>query len=163
MTPPAFPAPSDLDAQLAALRHAFADARPPSGTDDAIAAAIASAQRKASTTRPQRAVGVRWLAWPLALAASIAVLSFIGRSVPPAAVIAEPAIVRVSEVDTFMPVVSLADIQGAVETLVVPARLPRTTLAALGLPIDPARAADAVDTELLVRPDGAVLAVRVVF
>jgi hypothetical protein len=36
------------------------------------------------------------------------------------------------------------------------------SLAQFGLPVDPARAADAIDAELLVRLDGAVLAVRFV-
>ena len=162
MTPAAHDPATDLDGQLAALKHAVADALPPTATDRAIAAAIAHAQREAAAAA-QRPVGERWLAWPLALAASIAVLSFIVRTVPPAAVLAEPTVAAISDTDTFMPVVSMADIQSAGDTLVVPARLPRTTLAALGLPIDPARAADAVDTELLVRPDGAVLAVRFVY
>ena len=65
--------------------------------------------------------------------------------------------------DEFMPVVPLADIERAGDALVVSARLPRTTLAQLGLPVDPARAAEAIDTELLVRRDGSVLAVRFVY
>jgi hypothetical protein len=60
-------------------------------------------------------------------------------------------------------VVPIADIERAGDALVVPAKLPRTTLAQLGLPINPARAADTIDTELLVRRDGAVLAVRFVY
>ena len=47
--------------------------------------------------------------------------------------------------------------------MVVQARLPRTTVAQLGLPINPARAADAIEAELLVRRDGSVLAVRFVY
>jgi len=45
---------------------------------------------------------------------------------------------------------------------VVPARMPRMALAQFGLPVNPARAGEAIDTELLVRPDGAVLALRFV-
>ena len=63
----------------------------------------------------------------------------------------------------FMPVVPIADIERAGDTMVVPARLPRMTLAQLGLPVNPARAADAIDTELLVRRDGSVLAVRFIY
>ena len=36
------------------------------------------------------------------------------------------------------------------------------TLAQFGLPVNPARAVEAIDTELLVRRDGAVLALRFV-
>ena len=153
---------SALDQQFAALKEAVADSAPPASTDRAIASAIAKAKAK-----PRRATGPRgdrWLAWPLALAASIAVLSFIVRSLPPEAVVAEPAPgAHASGSSDFLPVVPMADIESAGDALVVPAKLPRTTLAQLGLPINPARAADTIDTELLVRRDGAVLAVRFVY
>lgn len=149
---------SELDRGLAALRGAVADASPPPETDRAVAAAIARAQR--APRRGSRYTS-RWLAFPLALAASIAVLSFVVRWLPPEAVVAEPA--AISGGDEFMPVVPLADIERASDALVVPARLPRTTLAQLGLPINPARAADTIDAELLVRPDGSVLAVRFIY
>ena len=154
------PYTSDLDRHLAALKEAVADAAPPPSTDRAVAAAIARAQR--TPRRASKARSDRWLAWPLGLAATIAVLSVIVRSLPPEAVVAEPAS-RVAGGDEFLPVVPMADIERAVDTLVVPAKLPRTTLAQLGLPINPARAADTIDTELLVRRDGAVLAVRFVY
>ncbi len=164
-----------LDRRLAQLRDSVVDALPPATTDDAIAAAIAHATRQPAQAgiaargggarigaRDARTPSDRWLAWPLALAASIAVLSFIVRTVPPSAIVAEP-MAMVSDADAFLPVVPLADIERAGDTMVVSARVPRTTLAAMGLPIDPARAAEAVDTELLVRGDGSVLAVRFVF
>ncbi|MFO1412321.1 MAG: hypothetical protein U1F10_00090 [Burkholderiales bacterium] len=149
---------ADLDRRFAQLKADVADAVPPPAVDAAIAAAIARAQRKPDTPRGRE----RWLAWPLALAASIAVLSFVVRSVPPEAVLAEPALAKQASGHDFMPVVPLADLEAASDTLVVPARLQRMTLAQLGLPVNPARAADAIDTELLVRSDGAVLAVRFV-
>jgi len=151
---------AELDRQFAALKESVADAMPPEATDRAVATAIARAQR--SPRRKARPPGDRWLAWPLALAASMAVLSLIVRSLPPEAVVAEPT-ARAAGSDDFVPVVPIADIERAGDTLVVPAKLPRTTLAQLGLPINPARAADAIDTELLVRRDGAVLAVRFVY
>jgi len=148
-----------LDRRLAALKDAVAAELPPTATDRAVAAAISRARR---TTRAT-ARGDRWLAWPLALAASIAVLSVVVRSLPPEAVVPDAAVVAQASGDAFMPVVPIADIESATDALVVPARLPRTTLAQLGLPINPARAADAIDTELLVRRDGSVLAVRFVY
>jgi hypothetical protein len=151
--------PNDpLDRRLAALKDAVAAEIPPAATDRAIAAAIARARRPRAAPS-----GDRWLAWPLALAASIAVLSFVVRSLPPEAVVPDAAVTAQAAGDEFMPVVPMADIEGATDALVVPARLPRTTLAQLGLPIDPARAADAIDAELLVRRDGSVLAVRFVY
>jgi hypothetical protein len=157
-------APSDLDRQLAALKGAVADAVPPPATDEAVAAAITRAQRKSARGRPDPRNGDRWLAWPLALAASIAVLSLVVRSLPPEAVMAEPAAPFArTAADDFMALVPLADIEKAGDAMVVSARLPRMTLAQLGLPVNPARAADAIDTELLVRRDGSVLAVRFVY
>lgn len=155
--------PFDLDREFAALKASTADALPPQTVDRAIADAIGHAQRTAGRAGDARRSGTRWLAWPLALAASIAVLSFVVRSVPPAAVSSEPAYAAATAAgDDFMPVVPIGDIEKAADAVVVSARLPRMTLAQLGLPVNPARAADAVDTELLVRPDGAVLAVRFV-
>ena len=154
---------SDLDRRLAALKEATADALPPPSTDRAVEAAIARAKRAPPPAARSR--GERWLAWPLALAASIAVLSFVVHSLPPETVVApetKPVATRTGG-DEFMPVVPIADIERARDALVVPARLPRMTLAQLGLPINPARAADAIDTELLVRRDGSVLAVRFVY
>ena len=148
-----------LDRRLAALKDAVVAELPPTATDRAVAAAISRARR---TTRAT-ARGDRWLAWPLALAASIAVLSVVVRSLPPEAVVPDAAVIAQAAGDEFMPVVPIADIESATDALVVPARLPRTTLAQLGLPINPARAADAIDTELLVRRDGSVLAVRFVY
>jgi hypothetical protein len=156
------PDPSALDVQLAALKGAVAAALPPPATDQAIAAAIARAQRKSA--RGSARSGTGWVAWPLALAASIAVLSVIVRSLPPGAVTAEPSAPAASAAgDEFMPVVPLSDIESAGDAMVVSARLPRMTLAQLGLPVNPARAADAIDTELLIRRDGSVLAVRFVY
>ena len=150
-----------LDRGFAALKASVADELPPAATDRAIDAAILGAASRSRRSR-QAANGDRWLAWPIALAASIAILSFVVRSLPPEAVVAEPVAFTAAG-DEFMPVVPMADIERAGDALVVPARLPRTTLAQLGLPINPARAADAIDAELLVRRDGSVLAVRFVY
>ena len=147
---------TDLDCRFAALKATVEGEHPPPAVDRAVAAAVA----RASRVPPATARSDRWLAWPLALAATIAVLSFVVRTLPPEAVVATP--IRASG-DEFLPVVPMADIERAVDTLVVPASLPRTTLAQLGLPINPARAADAIDAELLVRRDGSVLAVRFVY
>ncbi len=150
-----------LDRGLAALKQSASGEMPPPSTDRAIDVAIQAAAARARRSRTSTRAD-RWLAWPIALAASIAVLSFVVRSLPPEAVVAEPAAFKASG-DEFMPVVPIAEIEHAGDALVVPARLPRTTLAQLGLPINPARAADAIDAELLVRRDGSVLAVRFVY
>lgn len=73
-------------------------------------------------------------------------------------------------VDTgFMPVVSAAEWQralgslrsdGQAAVLLMPAELPRERLALMGLPYDPGRAAEPVRAELMLNPDGQLLAVR---
>ena len=61
-----------------------------------------------------------------------------------------------------MPVVPREELARTGDAYVMPARMPRMALAQFGLPVNPARAAEPIDAELLVRPDGAVLAVRFV-
>jgi hypothetical protein len=147
------PAFSELDRRLADLRDATAHLEPPAATDAAIAAATRSTAR-----RPASRHG--WIAWPLALAATLAIVSILVRSLVAPEVEADtvPASVRAA----FTPVVPIEEIEGTGDAVVVPARVQRMTLTQLGLPVDPARADDAVDTELLVRRDGALLAYRFV-
>jgi hypothetical protein len=147
--------PCNLDVQLAALRDETRQLEPPMSTDDAVAAAVRAAARWRPAGRHA------WIAWPLAIAASVVLVSFLLRSfaitpddVPLAAAPPRHA--------AFTPVVPLAEIESSEEAVVVPARVPRMTLAQFGVPIDPARADDTVDTELLVRRDGALLAYRFV-
>ena len=152
-----------LDDRLRALSGALSDAGPPDAVDRSIAAAIASAKkRRRRAAMPARA-WERWLAWPIALAASIFAISFVVRQAQEATVspaLAADALQRVSE--AFVPMVAQDVIDRAGDAYLVSARLPRTALAEMGLPVNPERIGEAVDAELLVRPDGAVLALRFV-
>ena len=147
----------ELDRRLVALRDRAATFEPPVAVDAALAAAARSAAR-AGGRRPGRHA---WIAWPLALAAALALLSFVVRSLAPVHDGATDALPAAAHLQ-FTPVVPLAEIEETGDALVVPARVPRMTLAQFGVPVDPARADDAVDTELLVRRDGALLAFRFV-
>ena len=150
-----------LDARFAALRLATADARPPAATDRGVADAIARARTaRPAASRPR----FRWPAWPVwAAFATAAAIALVMLRPLPTAVVDDPLRVADSPADdAFVPVVPLADIEKAGDALVVPARVPRMTLAELGFPVNPARAADAVDAELLVRGDGSLLAVRLI-
>ena len=60
-----------LDDRLRALSAALADAGPPAGVDRAIAAAIAAKSRRPDRDDPRPWILERWLAWPVALVASI--------------------------------------------------------------------------------------------
>ena len=79
----------NLDLQLAALKDAVAHEGPPVSVDQAISARIAAATAANARAggRPAKRSdalrGDRWLAWPLALAASMVALSFVVRSLPP--------------------------------------------------------------------------------
>jgi hypothetical protein len=150
-----------LDARFAALRLATADALPPAETDRAIADAIA----RARAARPQATrARFRWPAWPVwAAFATAAAIALVMLRPLPTAVVDDPLRAADSAADdAFVPVVPLADIERSGDALVVPARVPRTTLAELGFPVNPAHGADAVDAELLVRGDGSLLAVRLI-
>ena len=152
---PEFP---EIDRRLEALRDAAQGWNPPLTLDEALAARVAAA-----ATRPPRAREPRhWIAWPLALAATLAIVSFAVR-----ALLADPgdppqAAVRSATGERFNLVVPLAELERVDDARVVPARVPRLTLAQWGVPVDPARAAEPVDAQLLVRRDGALLAWRVV-
>lgn len=162
MTPPH----PQLDARLAALRDAIADEAPPLSTDRAIAAAVARAARDGTRKPGALRRFDAWFAWPLALAASITLLSLVIRTVPPSSLAdpapAGPAVQDLPVTASFMPLVPLAELERAGDAMIVPARMSRMSLAQFGLPVDPARAADAIDAEVLVRSDGAMLALRFV-
>lgn len=158
---PRHDAPHPLDDRLAALRSEVSTLEPPASTDRAIAAATARAMRKRERTGLAPRMAERWLAWPVALAASIGLVAVAVRQMPSDEIAALPA-ATTSASSRFMPVVPVAEIERSSDAYVVPARMPRMALAEFGLPVNPARAGEAIDTELLVRPDGAVLALRFV-
>jgi hypothetical protein len=149
----------ELDRRFAALRDAAADWTPPASIDAAVAAAAARAAR-----RPRRVTASApraWIVAPLALAASIALVAVIVRTLSPHAPEPAPAAATLKH-PTFTPVVPMTAIADTPDAYVVSARVPRMTFAQFGVPIDPARADVPVDAELLVRRDGALLAYRFV-
>ena len=153
-----------LDRRLSALKRELATLRPPLEVERGLAAAIAEAERasRALNTRPNRPGWTRyerWLAWPLALAAALGFITWTLRA-PPAGETALPQAARAPVATDFIPVVPVTDIAQTRGAYVVSTRVPRTMLADFGLPVSPARAAEPVAGELLVRGDGTVLAVR---
>jgi len=149
-----------LDRSLAALKHELSQLDPSANVRHGLDAAIAAA-RQGHEGGAQRGWRIResWLAWPLALAAAIGVITWTLRTTrdggtPEVPTAAAPAATQ------FIPLVPIADIEQTRGAYVVSAPMPRTMLAELGLPVSPARAADPIESELLVRADGTVLAVR---
>ena len=153
---------TELDRQLASLRTSVASLAPPDRVDRAIAAAIAL-DRGAGRSR-WRVARPAWLAPSAALAAMLAVVAIVGHDAMRAPTLdaGTSAVARETDRAWFLPVVPVTELAQADDAWVVSAQLSRMTLAQLGLPVDPAQAAEVVDTELLVRPDGALLAVRFV-
>jgi len=154
-----------LDDQLRALSVALEGSGPPESVDRAIAAAVAKQHRTRRDDVERRPrYFERWLAWPVALAASIFAISIIVRQAPPEDFVPALSADAMREgAQSFTPVASAEEIARAGDTFLMPARLPRVTLAQLGFPVDPERIGEAVETELLVRADGAVLALRFVY
>jgi len=155
---------ADLDDALTELRAATRDLAPPATLDAAIARAI---RGRDAALRRQRIF--RALLVPIALAATVTGIALVNRSLlapdapargDAAAVAAGP---RTEAGGTaFVPLVSIAELEHTRETLVVAMQLPRTSLGEFGVAVNPARAGDSVPAELLIRPDGAVLAIRFV-
>jgi len=150
-----------LDDRLAALKLELASLEPPPSTDRAVAAAIERATRKRARSALAPRMLERWLAWPVALAASIGLLAVAVRPMLGGEPAAPPIEARAAS-PSFMPLVPVAEIERSSDAYVVPARVPRMALAQFGFPVNPARAGEAIETELLIRPDGAVLALRFV-
>jgi len=156
-----------LDGRLSALKRELATLRPPLEVERGLAAAITEAARasrtsSASKVKPERSAPAsrqRWLAWPLALAAALGLVTWTLRAPSPDE-IAPPQAAPASVATDFIPVVPVADIAQTRGAYVVSTQVPRTMLADFGLPVSPARAAEPVTGELLVRGDGTVLAVR---
>jgi hypothetical protein len=155
---------NELDRQLAALRVSVASLDPPERVDRAIADAVEHNAGGRRARRAWRLAQPAWLTASVALAATVAFVAIVGRDAmrTPALDANPPPAAADSDRLWFLPVVPVAELAKTEDALVVSAQLSRITLAQLGLPIDPALAADVVDTELLVRPDGGLLAVRFV-
>src|SRR5690242_21703066 len=132
-----------------------------SSVDRALTAAIARAERAAAApVRPWRRA-LRDYALPASavFAASLAIMVWMLRT-PPAEPVTEQAVTAPPAATEFIPIVPVADIARTRGAYVVSTQMPRTMLADFGLPVSPTRAADSVASELLVRADGTVLAVR---
>jgi hypothetical protein len=149
-----------LDPWLAAARADLAGRMPPGWIEPALAARRSErlllrrlrADRPAPTAPRRRWRLAPWVAVPVGLAAMVALgaaLVFL-RTEPPATP-RGPAFVALTPLET---------IAAEPRPVVIASDVPRAQLAALGLPVDPARADLPVRAEFLVSQRGAVLAVR---
>lgn len=157
--------PDQLTQLLADLRHEIARHNAPASVERELLVAFARRTTERPSAKLLHKFREGWLAWPLALAATIAMLSWMIRQ--PGLEFNQPqgsGVAPVAQAESgtpFFPLVSLQQIAAHERnSTIVPAEMPRTTLADFGLPINPERAAEPVRTELLIGHDGVVMAIR---
>jgi hypothetical protein len=151
---------NELDSWLDAARADLAQQSPPEWIESALAARqseqvllrrLRPEQPRASALRRKPA---RWFLWGLPaglaalLVAAAGVILLMGA--PPEA----------QSAPTFVALMPLETIAAEPRPVVIASEVPRAQLAALGLPVDPARADLPVRAEFLVSQRGTVLAVR---
>jgi hypothetical protein len=147
-----------LDLKLDELKRELADHHAP----DAVEAVLVARFRKTkpATSRPRF-----WWMPPLALAATIAVTSWMIRGPMPHSqdlvTLAPPTSTLEGDPGPFLALQPLDRIAAAPNTRVVTTEFPRALLADWGLPVSPDRAGEPVRAEMLYSNDGEPLAVRI--
>ncbi len=143
-----------LDLKLDELRRDLATHEPPGALESVLARRFRESRN--GVHRPRL-----WWMPPLALAATVAVVSWIARMPVQAPVAAEHPAASEADAGPFLALKPLERI--ALEpgrTIVRTTEFPRALLADWGLPVPPERAAEPVRAELLTTVDGEPLAVR---
>jgi hypothetical protein len=139
-----------LDPRIATLRSELESVHAPAALESALAAQFRRTHRK----RPSL-----WWMPPLALAATLAVVSWMVRTPH----IADPGVqVAAADPGPFLALRPLERIALEPGATVVEAEFPRALLADWGLPVAPDRAAEPVRAELLYSSEGEALAVRII-
>jgi hypothetical protein len=144
-----------LDLKLDEVKHALGTVSAP----DAIEAALVARFRK---TRPVSTRPRLWWMPPLALAAAIAMVSWVIRGPVPDdhAIVSLAATTLEGDAGPFLALRPLDRIALEPGTTVVTTEFPRALLADWGLPVAPDRAGEPVRAEMLYSADGEPLAVR---
>jgi len=173
----------DVNARLLRLREVTRSLQPPEYVEAQLHARLfpgAAAAPVAGAMTAPRAVAKRpptllqrwaaWIAWPVSVSAATGLVSWMVYTNP--AVAPEPLLPALTSYETspdaalaatpFLALTSLDAISASGRNEVISATLPRATLAEFGLPVSPLRAAEPIDAEFLVGPNGGVLAVRFV-
>ena len=139
-----------LDLKLDELKREIADMRAPD-----MEAALRERFRRTPATPPARPR--LWWMPPLALAATVALVSWMVRAPHPAA-----AAVAAADPGPFLALRPLERIVLEPSTTLVATEFPRALLADWGLPVSPDRAGEPVRAEMLYSADGEPLAVRLI-
>jgi hypothetical protein len=142
-----------LDARLDDVRRGLHEITAPPAIEDALVRRFR--RERGRGTRPRL-----WWMPPLALAATIAIASWIVRG-PVDRAVAQPIAVE-DEAGPFLALKPLERIALEPATTVVATEFPRALLADWGLPVSPDRAGEPVRAEMLYSADGEPLAVRLI-
>lgn len=140
-----------LDHRLAELRAELQTIVVPAALEGALAARFRSEHR---APRPRL-----WWMPPLALAATIALVSWMIRA-PVATIVPRVPAVEAADSGPFLALRPLERIALEPGTTVVATEFPRALLADWGLPVSPDRAGEPVRAEMLYSASGEALAVR---
>ena len=143
-----------LDSRLDDLKREMASVQAPDAIEASLLARFGKERRKA--VRPQL-----WWIPPLALAATLALVSWMVR-LPSPAPPAEPMPAASDDPGPFLALKPLERIAIEPSTTVVATEFPRALLADWGLPVSPDRAGEPVRAEMLYSADGEALAIRLV-
>jgi hypothetical protein len=146
---------SRLEDRLAELRAATTALEAPPALEARLRLAFRDKARR-DAVRPRL-----WWMPPLALAATVAAVSWIARG--PADILvpaALPAAATLDDAGPFLALRPLARIALEPSATVVRTEFPRAYLAQLGLPVAPERAGESMQAELLYSAEGEALAVR---
>jgi hypothetical protein len=142
-----------LDSRLDELKRDMAAVHAPAAMEGVLAARFREHVRK--TRRPRL-----WWIPPLALAATIAMVSWMVRAPLPAPGAAPAAVTE--DPGPFLALKPLERIAIEPSTTVVATEFPRALLADWGLPVSPDRAGEPVRAEMLYSADGEPLAIRLI-
>ena len=144
-----------LDSRLDDVKRALGAIKAPGAIEDALVARF-RAHRKPST-RPKL-----WWVPPLALAATIALVSWMVRTPLPVAPTGEILAAATEDPGPFLALKPLDRIALEPSTTVVATEFPRALLADWGLPVSPDRAGEPVRAEMLYSAEGEPLAIRLI-
>ena len=147
---------SRLTDLLDELKAGVASFSPPGSIERSLVA-----QFRRERARRERVLRPRlWWMPPLALAATVAVTSWMVRTPLAIAPITAPVPYADAQAGPFIALRPLARIALEPQATVVPTEFPRALLAQWGLPVSPERAGEPVRAEMLYSSDGEALAVR---
>ena len=143
-----------LDARLDDLKREVATFQAPDTLEDALVSRFRKHHRQSA--RPNL-----WWVPPLALAATVALVSWMVRGPMPVPVV-EPMAAQAEDAGPFLALRPLERIALEPSTTVVTTEFPRALLADWGLPVSPDRAGEPVRAEMLYSADGEPLAIRLI-